>query len=96
MPGLFDVFQEELNTLSKKNHRNKKFTERYREDEEFRKRLRESQVRYYERQRDFERQKNDIFLKLIQKYGNEELKDLVKQIELLDELRLPGSDREAF
>jgi len=96
MSGLFDAFQEELNNLSKKTHRNKKFTERYREDEEFRKRLRESQVRYYERQRDFERQKNDIFLKLIQKYGNDELKDIVRQIESLDEFRLPGPDREAF
>lgn len=86
--SILKVFQDELNDISKKNHRNKKFTERYREDEQFRTRLRESQIRYYERQRDFERQKNDIFLKLIQTYGNDELKSIVSEIEKIDESRL--------
>lgn len=82
---LFAIFNEELQEISKREHRNRKFTEKYREDEKFRNGLKQAQIRYYERQRDYDRQKNYVLLKLIEKFGNEELQEIVAEINKLDE-----------
>jgi hypothetical protein len=86
---LFKIFEEELQDIQKNEHSNRKFRERWANDEEFRQRHLQSQIAYYKRKKAFDEQRHYLFLKLIERFGNDELKEIVKELELLDELRIP-------
>jgi hypothetical protein len=83
---LFDIFRHQTNNANKRKHRYKVFREQWANDPELRARYAETHRIWLERKRLSDQQKNWLFLRLVERFGNEELKELVREIEELNDL----------